>query len=103
DKSPVPSAAGTDKADHGRLGLAVRPLTPEEQRVTQVKGGLFVEKAVGPAGKAGIRKGDIVLAVNGQTVNDTAELRELAKRAGKFIALLIYRAGNTLFVPIQLD
>ncbi|MDD1649328.1 MAG: DegQ family serine endoprotease [Methylococcaceae bacterium] len=103
DKSPVPSAAGTDKADHGRLGLAVRPLTPEEQRVTQVKRGLFVEKAVGPAGKAGIRKGDIVLAVNGQFITDAAELRELAKQAGKFIALLIYRAGNTLFVPIQLD
>lgn len=103
DKSPSPPAAEPDKADHGRLGLAVRPLTPEEQRVTQVKSGLFVERAVGPAAKAGIRKGDIVLAVNGQVITDAAELRERAKQAGKFIALLIFRAGNTLFVPIQLD
>jgi serine protease Do len=103
DKSTPPSAAAPDKADHGRLGLAVRPLTPEEQRATEAKGGLFVEKAMGPAARAGIRRGDIVLAFNGKVITDAAELRELAKQAGKHVALLIYRAGHTLFIPLQLD
>lgn len=100
--APVP-AAGPDQGDHGRLGLAVRPLTAEEQRAMGSKGGLLVEKAMGPAARAGIRKGDIVLALNGKTITDAAELRELAKQAGKHVALLIYRKGNTLFIPLQLD
>src|SRR2546430_768182 len=50
----------------GKLGLAVRPLTPEEKK--ELGGGvqgLVVEGASGPAAKAGIRRGDLVTAVNG--------------------------------------
>ena len=42
-----------DEVEPGRLGLAVRPLTAEEQRATQTQGGLRVEKATGPSAKAG--------------------------------------------------
>ena len=103
DKAAPAAADEPDKADHGRLGLAVRPLTPEEQTKAEVKGGLLVEKAVGPAARAGIRQGDIVLALNGEPVADAARLRELAKQAGKHVALLIQRGNNTLFVPVQLE
>ncbi len=90
-------------AEPGRLGLAVRPLNAEEQRATQTQGGLRVEKATGPSAKAGIRRGDIVLAVNGVTVNDAAKLKELAQQAGKHLALLIKRGNDTLFVAVELD
>ena len=90
-------------AEPGRLGLAVRPLTAEEQRATQTQGGLRVEKATGPSAKAGIRRGDIVLAVNGVTVNDAVKLKELAQQAGKHLALLIKRGHDTLFVAVELD
>lgn len=103
DKSPPVAAGETEPADHGRLGLAVRPLTAEERKSAQSDGGLFVEKAIGPAARAGIRKGDIVLALNGQTIADVKQLRDLAKQAGKHVALLILRGGNTLFIPLQLD
>jgi serine protease Do len=68
-----------------------------------VKGGLLVEKAAGPAARAGIRRGDIVLALNGEPVADAARLQELTKQAGKHVALLIQRGNNTLFVPVQLE
>lgn len=101
----VAPAAGKpgEAAEPGRLGLAVRPLTAEEQRATQTQGGLRVEKATGPSAKAGIRRGDIVLAVNGVTVNDAAKLKELAQQAGKHLALLIKRGSDTLFVAVELD
>ena len=102
DQSPAASPESAS-ADHGRLGLAVRPLTAEEQKARQLKGGLLVEKATGPAARAGVRQGDIVLAVNGQLVTGAAQLHELAKQAGKHLALLIQRAGNNQYVPIPLD
>ena len=101
---PGAAAPEPDEAvEPGRLGLAVRPLTAEEQRATQTQGGLRVEKATGPSAKAGIRRGDIVLAVNGVTVNDAAKLKEQAQQAGKHLALLIKRGGDTLFVAVELD
>jgi len=103
DKS-APKADGTpEQADHGRLGLAVRPLTAEEQKAADIQGGLLVEKVTGPSAKAGIRKGDIVLAVNGQPIKDAAQLRNLAEQAGKHLALLIQRGDSTLFVPVRVD
>jgi serine protease Do len=103
EKSPAASEKASDQADHGRLGLAVRPLSPDELKSGQIEGGLLVEKVSGPSAKAGIRKGDIVLAVNGQAVKDAAQLQNLAKQADKHVALLIQRGGSTLFVPVKLD
>jgi serine protease Do len=103
EKSPAASEKASDQADHGRLGLAVRPLSPDELKSGQIEGGLLVEKVSGPSAKAGIRKGDIVLAVNGQAVKDAAQLQNLAKQADKHVALLIQRGDSTLFVPVKLD
>lgn len=103
DKSAPQADKALEQADHGRLGLAVRPLTGEEQKAAQIQGGLLVEKVTGPSAKAGIRKGDIVLAVNGQPIKDAAHLKNLAEQAGKHLALLIQRGDSTLFVPVRLD
>lgn len=99
---PVKEAKASNEAPKGRLGLAVRPLTSEELEQAGIKGGLLVAQAVGPAAKAGIQTGDLVLAVNGQPITEPEQLRELANKAGKHIALLIQRGGNTLFVPLDL-
>ncbi len=86
----------------GRLGLALRPLTAEERQKHGVERGLLVEKAVGPAQKAGILKGDVLLALNGEPVSDVESVRKLADKAGPHVALLIERQGNTLFIPLNL-
>lgn len=98
------SQAANDAPDapRGRLGLAVRPLSPEEQREAGVKNGLLVARVAGPAEKAGIAPGDVVLAVNGQPVEGAEQLRELANKAGRHVALLVQRGGATLFVPVEL-
>jgi serine protease Do len=96
------AAAEPAEAPKGRLGLAVRPLTPEEQRETEAKGGLVVEQAAGPAARAGIQPGDVVLAVNGQPIAEPEQLRDLADKAGRRIALLVQRGGTTMFVPLDL-
>ena len=96
--------AGNDgpPADGGRLGLAVRPLTPDEQRASDARGGLLVLEASGPAAGAGIAPGDVVLAVNGMPVAGIEALRKQLAGAGKHVALLIQRADARIFVPIEL-
>jgi serine protease Do len=89
-------------ASGGRLGLAVRPLTPEERKENHGRAGLLVEEVSGAAARAGVQAGDLVLSLNGNPVKSVEELRAHALKAGKRVALLIQREGQQLFVPIDL-
>jgi serine protease Do len=97
--------AAADKAptSEGRLGLAVRPLTPEEREEAGVAGGVVVVDASnGPAADAGIEPGDIVLAVNNTPVMSAQQLRTLTEKAGKHVALLVKHGEAKIFVPIDM-
>jgi serine protease Do len=95
--------ASAEKPDlsGARLGVAVRNLTPEEQKDASVQGGLVVEQVAGAAAKAGIRAGDIILAVNGKAVKNIDELKS-ATRDLKTMALLVKRNDARIFVPVDL-
>ena len=80
----------------GRLGLSVRPVEVGEGR------GLYVEQAQGTAAKAGIRRGDVILAVNGEAVASVEALRAQIGKADKRVALLVQRGEMRLFVPVDL-
>ena len=94
--------AGGKDVDQGRLGLALRQLTPEERRQMDGVKGLLVESVGGAAARAGIRPGDVVLSVNGEAVSSVEQLRRLVAKTAKRVALLIQREDSTLFVPIDL-
>ncbi len=95
-------ASADGPSSHGRVGLTVRPLTPDEQRQAQVKGGVVVEGVTGPAAEAGIQPGDVVLAVSGTPVRSVEQLRALVAKAGKHVALLVQRGEARIFVPVTL-
>jgi serine protease Do len=96
--------ADSAKADLGkaRLGIAVRPLSPEEMREGSLSNGLVVQDVAGAAARAGIRAGDIIVAVNNTPVKTPVQLRELVAKSGKTVALLIQRDDARIFVPINL-
>jgi serine protease Do len=98
--SKVASADSTNQ-EHGRLGLALRPLNPDERAQAGGKG-LVVEEASGPAARAGIRPGDVLLSINGTTIQSVEQLRALVAKSGKTIALLIQRDDGKIFVPVDL-
>ena len=85
----------------GKIGLAVRPLTAEEQRQAKTQGGLLVEQAKGPALNAGLQPGDIVVAANGAPVSSVEDLRSAVEKSKSHIALLVQRGENRLFVPVR--
>jgi serine protease Do len=80
----------------------VRPLTPEERQEAGAKGGVVVEGVQGPAARAGIQPGDVVLAVNGTEITDVEQLRGLVAHADKRVALLVERGRTRIFVPVEL-
>jgi serine protease Do len=94
--------AGKPADAKAQLGLALRPLNPEEKSQAGVSGGLVVEDAEGHAAEAGILPGDVVLAVDGNPVQSVAQMRKLVGEHGKQVALLIQRGENRLFVPVTL-
>ncbi|MCE4060681.1 DegQ family serine endoprotease [Pandoraea sputorum] len=100
DKKDV--ASTDDSATHGRLGLAVRELSPQEKQAAQVTNGLLVARAGGPAEQAGVEAGDIILSLNGTPVTSAAQLSEKLKKAGNNVALLVQRDGQQIFIPVDL-
>jgi serine protease Do len=100
DASTQQKSAAEDTADKGRLGLAVRPLTPPEREAANVPGGLLVQGVEGAAARAGVVPGDIVLQAGGKPVKSVEDLRA-ATRSSKSVALLVQRGNQRLFVPLQ--
>ena len=88
-----------------RLGLVVSELSPEQRKEINANGGLLVEDVQGQAAKAGIRRGDILLALNNQDVKSVEQLNQLIGQFDKArsVALLIRRGESSLYVPLRLD
>jgi serine protease Do len=96
-------AQATDaEKPQGRLGVAVRPLSPEEARAIDSAGGLVVQQASGAAAKAGVRPGDVIVAANGAPTRTFEELKARVDGAKGKLALLIERQGQRMFVPVEL-
>ena len=88
--------------ESGRLGLMVRPLSPEERRETELGAGLVVEGVDGAAEEAGIRPGDILISANGTQTRSVADLRRIVSGSKDHVALLVQRGESRIFVPVEL-
>jgi serine protease Do len=87
----------------GKLGLAVRPLQPQERKQAGIgNGGLVVEDVAGPAAAAGVEPGDVILSVNGQSVSSVEQMRTIVSKSNKSAALLVQRGDDKIFVPIRI-
>jgi serine protease Do len=98
----VASAADKEALSKGKLGVAVRPLTAEEKRSSDLDHGLVVQEVAGAAERAGIRPGDVIVAVNNTPVTSVGELKSLVEKSGKTAALLVQRNDARIFVPVNL-
>jgi serine protease Do len=97
--------AGGAGEESGELGLVVSPLNEAQQERAGVDNGLLVERVLdGPAAKAGIRRGDIVLAVNNDEIESIDQFQQLLKEhEGESVALLVQRGGNALYVSVPVQ
>jgi len=101
DKSAV-VASKKDAASQGKLGLALRPLQPDEQQEAGLDSGLLVQQASGPAALAGVQAGDLLLSINGIPVKSIEQVRATVAKSEKSVALLIQRGDSKIFVPVRI-
>jgi serine protease Do len=92
-------------ATPGVFGMSLVELTEAQRKELKVEGGVLVDNAQGAAARAGIRRGDVILAVNNQDVKSVDHFRELMGQVekGRIVALLVRRGANSLYVPFRID
>ena len=95
-------AKGETEPPKGKLGLSLRPMQPQEQQAAGAAGGLVIEQVAGPAARAGVQRGDVLIAVNDTPARNIDQVREAVGKSGKTVALLIQRGANRIFVPVEL-
>src|SRR5574340_370783 len=89
----------------GRLGLALSDLTPAQRQQLRIENGILVEDSQGIAARAGIRRGDVILAINNQDVRSVEQFVQLLSRyeSGRSVALLVRRGDSALYVPLKIS
>jgi serine protease Do len=90
---------------YSRGGLALAELGEEQRRELDIDHGVLVEDATGDAARAGIRTGDVILAVNNVNVDSVGAFRKAiaAVPAGKSVAILVRRGDGSLYVPLKIS
>jgi serine protease Do len=92
-------------AKPGVQGMSLIDLTEAQRKELKVEGGVLVEDAQGAAARAGIRRGDVILAMNNQDVKSVEQFIQAMGQVekGRIVALLVRRAGNSLYIPFRVD
>jgi Do/DeqQ family serine protease len=93
----------------GRIGVAIQDLTPDlaqAMNTTHTTGAVIARVETGsPAERAGLRSGDLVLALNGTTVQNGTQLRNLIglARIGDEVTLTVDRRGAEYSIAVRVD
>ncbi len=106
EEGEAASVAAAEGGSAGKLGLAVRELTPEIAKRLEVElgeGVVVAQVAPGsPAAEAGIRPGDLILEVNKKPVKDPASFSAaLGRRGDESVLVLIERGGQSLYMAVK--
>jgi len=107
-RSVMNQLIGSGKVQRGEVGVGIQPVTSEiaqSMGLSRVQGVLVSSvSAGGPADKAGLKVGDIILQFNGQNVNDSNTLRNLVAGTapGNEVTLTILRNGQQQQMRLRL-
>ncbi|VCU72103.1 putative periplasmic serine endoprotease DegP-like precursor [Pigmentiphaga humi] len=95
------SGGGAEKAN--ALGLVVSDLSAAQRRDLRIRGGVQVDAAEGSAARAGLRQGDVLLALDNTEITGTAQFNGLVAKLDRNRAhvVLVRRDELTQWVPIR--
>jgi len=103
--SPAPERKDAAKATPAAqaLGLTVSELSEAQKKELKLERGVYVQAASDAAAGAGLREGDVVLAVGNTEVGSVAQLESALAKAdrNKPVALLISRGDLAQYVLIR--
>jgi len=108
DPHEQPMVLWSEDSGSAYLGVDIADVTSERVSALKLKEEKGVEVTMvdqdAPAGKAGIKEHDVILTMNGATVESAAQLRRMIHEtpAGRVIALGLSRDGQPVTVKLQL-
>ncbi len=95
------------KVARGRMGVKIQELSPELAKsfgLNNAEGALVAEiERGGPADKAGVEAGDVILAYNGKPIRDSRDLPSLvgATRPGAQAKIKIWRGAKEMEIYVK--
>ena len=93
----------------GRIGLTTQDVTPEQAKslgAQASQGAVVVEVAKdSPADKAGVRAGDVIVAVNGRAIRGSADVRNQVGLipVGEEVEFKVLRNGRVLVLKARVE
>jgi len=97
------------KVSHGLIGIGISDVTPDNAKFFDMKkaeGAVVTQvEPDSPGAKAGLRTGDVIAKLNGQSVADAGQLQMQVgqKRPGETIQLEVMRDGKAINTPVTLE
>lgn len=89
------------------LGIRYRFISKDVAILNEVPQGAYIQEVVedGPAQKAGIKEGDIITKINGESVDNESKIAETIKNSsvGAKLELEVWRDEKTLKVSVTLE
>jgi serine protease Do len=107
-KPTVEALIRDGKVSHGRIGIGVADVTPENAKFfdeSSATGAVVTQvEPDAPGAKAGLQIGDVITAIDGQKVNDAGELQVTVgqKQPGTKITVDLLRNGKSMSLPVTL-
>lgn len=106
--SSIVDALMADGAVYGRstIGVTVGPISEDIADYYDIPVGLYVSEVLknSDAQKQGIKKGDIIIKVNGKDAHTTADIAEEKAKLdiGDTISFTVWRSGSTFDVDVKI-
>ncbi|MEY3285844.1 MAG: hypothetical protein RL500_574, partial [Pseudomonadota bacterium] len=100
-------AAGGEPREGGAsklpFGLTVTDTTEAQRKELRIRGGVRVDAVEGPAARAGLREGDVIVAFDNQEVTDAKQFATLVKKAegSRPVPLVVNRGGSTNLLVLR--
>jgi len=90
--------------ERGYLGIGTAPLTPERRQKAGVERGAYVLTVTedSPAHRAGVKRGDVVVELNGEAISGRTDLIPCDRTPGETVRLALVRAGKRRTVSVRL-